>query len=61
MYLYNMRTGKPTKIKKMNLFELDQLIERVKNDKELFNFYTKKRKELVKEINRKITEGVKAL
>lgn len=45
----------------MNLFELDQLIERVKNDKELFNFYTKKRKELVKEINRKITEGVKAL
>lgn len=43
----------------MNLQELNLLIERVKNDKELFKFYTQKRKELIKEINNKIREALK--
>lgn len=45
----------------MNIYELDQLIERVKNDKELFNFYTKKRKDLIKQINKNVKEALNSL
>lgn len=45
----------------MNIYELDRLIERVKEDKELFNFYTKKRKELVNQINKNVKEALSSL
>jgi hypothetical protein len=38
----------------MNLHELNQLIEAVKNDKQLYDFYVKKRAELINKINKKI-------
>jgi len=38
----------------MNLYELDKLIERVKDDKELHEFYTKKRAELVEKIKQAV-------
>ena len=38
----------------MNLHELNQLIEAVKNDKQLYDFYVKKRIELISKINKKI-------
>jgi len=43
----------------MNIYELDELILRLQDDKnnqDLLEFYLKKRKELVKEINGKIEE-----
>jgi len=43
----------------MNLYELNKLIERVSDDKELTAFYTAKREELIKEINEKAKAALK--
>ncbi len=43
----------------MNLYEVTALIESVKDDKELFNFYTAKKAELIKEINARVKEELK--
>mgnify|MGYP003631614481 CR=1 FL=1 len=44
----------------MNLYRLNALLEEVKEDKELFNFYSAKKVELLKEINAKVKEELKA-
>ena len=39
----------------MNLKELNKLIESVKEDKELSEFYTEKKKQLIERLNNDIT------
>jgi len=43
----------------MNIYELDRLIEAVKDDKELYEFYTKKRVELVAKIKVNVAKALR--